>query len=67
MRVEITDLAPLSRDLALVRRDRPVPLSPAAAHLVAAITEQARTRKLLAPRARAAGQLSSRPRVSGNK
>ena len=49
IRLDVTDLAPLHRDLALVRRDRAA-LSPAAAHLVAAVTAQAGRLGLVAPR-----------------
>jgi DNA-binding transcriptional LysR family regulator len=48
VRIDVVDLAPLSRDLALVRRDHPGPLSPAATHLIAAITDQARRLGLVA-------------------
>lgn len=59
VRLEVTDLAPLARDLAVVRRDSRAPLSPAANHLVAALAEQARRLQLVAPR-RAARRRSAR-------
>jgi DNA-binding transcriptional LysR family regulator len=49
--IEVTDLAPLYRGLGLVRRDARAPLSPAASHLIAALTEQARSLGLLLPEA----------------
>lgn len=56
VRLTVTDFPPLSRDLAIVRRDSQTPLSPAAARLVAALTGQARRLGLVLPRR------SARPR-----
>jgi len=46
--LEVVDLPPLVRDLALVRRETRAPLSPATAHLVAALTRRAQQLGLLA-------------------
>jgi DNA-binding transcriptional LysR family regulator len=61
-RLDVTDLPPLSRGLAVVRRDRRAPLTPATAHLVAALTRRAAALGLVAgaTRRRAAG----RPRTA---
>ena len=57
-RLDVADLPPLSRGLAVVRRDRQAALSPATLHLVAALTRRAGALGLTAgaTRRRAAGR-----------
>jgi DNA-binding transcriptional LysR family regulator len=50
-RLDVVDLPPLVRDLAVVRRETRAALAPATAHLVAALTRQAEALGLLAPAA----------------